>query len=82
MREAIKSAARPGGARLGRVRSLDAGAEFAKLAKILAIFFCILLHIFFGGVLGPPLGPLQEGCAFRRASPRSAYWRPFFRSKF
>ena len=40
--------------------------------KILAIDLCILLHIFFGGVFGPPLGPLQEGCAFRRAAPRGA----------
>ena len=64
----------PSGRELRRVRHLDAIAEVAKGAKILAIDLCILLHIFFGGVLGPPLGPLQEGCAFRRAVPKSA-WR-------
>ena len=54
MREASKSAARPGGARAGRARHLDAVAEVAKGAKILAIAVCILLQIFFGGVFGPP----------------------------
>ena len=54
MREAIKSAARPGGARARRVRHLVASAEVAKGAKILAIELCILLQIFFGGVFGPP----------------------------
>ena len=54
MREAIKSAARPGGARARRARHLDAIAEVAKGAKIIAIALCILLHIFFGGVLEPP----------------------------
>ena len=54
MREAIKSAARPGGARARRAGHLDASAEVAKGAKILAIDLCILLQIFFGGVFGPP----------------------------
>ena len=45
-----QSAARPGGARARRVRHLDAIAEVAKGAKILAIDLCILLQIFFGGV--------------------------------
>jgi len=49
-----QSAARPGGARARRARHLDAIAEFAKLAEILAIIFCIFLHIFFGGVFLPP----------------------------
>ena len=35
----------------------DAFAEVAQGAKILAIIFCILLHIFFGGVLYPPYNP-------------------------
>ena len=50
MREAIQSAARPVGARARRVRHLDAIAEVAKGAKILAIDLCILLQIFSGGV--------------------------------
>ena len=44
----------PEGAGPRRVRYLDAIAEVAKGAKILAIALCILLHIFFGGVLEPP----------------------------
>ena len=50
-----QSAARPGGARARRARHLDAIAEVAKGAKILAIDLCILLQIFFGGGLFPPL---------------------------
>ena len=57
MRVAIKSAARPGGARARRARHLDAAAEVAKGAKILAIDLCILLQIFFGGVFLPPYNP-------------------------
>ena len=48
--EVNKSAARPGGARARRAGHLDAIAEVAKGAKILAIDLCILLQIFFGGV--------------------------------
>ena len=44
----------PQGAEPRRVRYLVAVAEVAKGAKILAIDLCILLHIFFGGVFGPP----------------------------
>ena len=44
----------PEGRELRRVRYLDAIAEVAKVAKFLAIDLCILLQIFFGGVLGPP----------------------------
>ena len=62
-----QSATRPGGARSRRARHL------AKGAKILAIDLCILLQIFFGGVFGPPLGPLQEASAFRRSDPKSAF---------
>ena len=45
-----QSAARPGGARARRARHLDAIADVAVVAKILAIDLCILLQIFFGGV--------------------------------
>ena len=82
MRGTLKSAARPGGARSRRVRLPVAVAEDAKLAESLAQVLCILLHIFFGGVLGPPLGPLQEGCAFRRAAPRGAQISTYYRSIF
>ena len=44
----------PEGRELRRVGHLDASAEVAKGAKILAIDLCILLQIFFGGVFGPP----------------------------
>ena len=54
MREAVKSAARLAEAELRRVGPLVAVAEVAQGAKILAIDLCILLHIFFGGVSGPP----------------------------
>ena len=57
MREAIESAARPVGAEQWRVGHLDAIAEVAKGAKILAIDLCILLQIFFGGVFRPPYIP-------------------------
>ena len=50
----------PEAAGLRRVRHLDAGAEVAKGAKILAIDFCILLQIFFGGVLVPPYSPSRS----------------------
>ena len=35
----------------------SAVAEVAKLAKILSIVLCILLHIFSGGVFYPPYNP-------------------------
>ena len=35
----------------------SAVAEVAKLAKILSIVLCILLHIFSGGVFNPPYNP-------------------------
>ena len=54
MREATESAARTGGAGPRRARHLDAIAEVAKGAKIIAVDLCILVHIFFGGVLEPP----------------------------
>ena len=57
MRVAIDSAARPGGARARRARSLDAIADVAVVAKILAIDLCILLQIFFGGAFSPPFNP-------------------------
>ena len=47
----------PEGRSLRRVGHLGAVAEVAKGAKILAIIVCILLHIFFGGVLYPPYNP-------------------------
>ena len=54
MREAIKSAARPGWGGARRVRYLDA------IAEILAIDLCILLQIFSGGVLVPPYSPSRR----------------------
>ena len=57
MCEAIKSAARPGGARSRRARSTIAIAEVAQVAKSLAEVLCILLQIFFGGVFYPPYNP-------------------------
>ena len=60
MRGTLESAARPGGARATACRHLDAIAEVAKGAKILAIDLCILLQIFFGGVLVPPCSPSRS----------------------
>ena len=72
MREAFKSAARNEVEELAACQTTQEVAEKVKVGKFLAIVVCILLHIFFGGVFGPPLGPLQEACAFRRADPKSA----------
>ena len=65
-----------------RVGYLVMVAERAKVSKFLAIVVGILLHIFFGGVFGPPLGPLQEASAFRRIGPSESPEPTFFRSKF
>ena len=77
-----QSAARPGGAELRRVGHLDASAEVAKGAKILAIDLCILLQIFFGGVFRPPYNPPQEASAFRWIGPSGAQNSSCFGSKF
>ena len=50
-----QSAARPAGARAKACQITDSAvAEVAKLAKNLAIDLSIFVHIFFGGIFGPP----------------------------
>ena len=57
MREAIESAARPGGGGARRVRHLDAGAEVAKGAKILAIDLCNHCKSSLAESFNPPIIP-------------------------